>query len=64
MNSKLAIFYDEIRRGFSAGDPNRSRATRKPDFKVESFDEGPSLFGRSSLCQDGGTTFNYRDEQG
>ena len=62
MNGKVSIFYDEIKRGFGGGNARNSRATKKPDFQVERFDQAPGLFGRSSLCADG-TSFGYREEQ-
>ena len=62
MLSKVAFIVSDIRRGFSAGDARRSKSGRKPDFKVQGYDEAPGIFGGSSLCQEG-TTFNDQTEQ-
>ncbi|MGE5625785.1 MAG: hypothetical protein ACM3ZT_09585 [Bacillota bacterium] len=52
MNSKAAIIADEIRKGFSAGDPTRPRSHTKPDFKLKRYDDSASQFGSASQCAD------------
>ena len=51
MTSKVAIVTDEIRKDFTAGNPTRSWAHDRPDFKLKRFERAASGFGAASLCQ-------------
>jgi hypothetical protein len=51
MTSKVAIITDEIRKNLTAGDPTRTWAHDRPDFRLKRFDKATGCFGAASLCQ-------------
>lgn len=51
MTRKEAVSFDDIKRGFSAADPKRTKRGKTVDFKVRKVEESQTKFGNEALCQ-------------